>query len=191
MPESDLPSAAPSLPDAPHTTPTSSITPEEEAVAALLFPLIPTPRAARRFVACYEELMNGDRAATGAAPAKDDARGQDHAAVMLLLAVRIGAPEVTELLFPALARTAARREDCVALLRRCTALAPRMAALGMVQSLLAPLLAQMADRLPDAAFERWVPRVSRYSFGTDRSTRLSGQAGARCGRTAFRAASAA
>lgn len=190
-PESAPSSAAPTVTNAPSNQSAAAITREEAAVAALLFPLIPSPRSVRRFVACYQQLTHAEHTASDDSLGRQEARTGEHAAVMLLLAVRIGAPEVTEILFPALARTAAMRTDCVGLLRRCASLAPQMASLGMVQSILAPLLAEMPDRLPDAAFETWLPRVARYSFGTDRSTRTTGQSGGRSGRAPFRAASAA
>lgn len=200
---------------APETGAPPPITPAEAAFAAKLFPLIPTPRAAQRFVACYGELKRTMRPANafgsaapiplvqgvgagrdgtqrgggadiggsvsgahanGADPAGSE---EDYATVMLLLAIRIATPEVADLLFPVLLRAAAVRSGCVPVLRRCASLAPGMASLNMVQGILTPLLAEMEDRLTDAAFAVWVPRVWRYSFGANRSCRSKDVAGGR------------
>jgi hypothetical protein len=143
-----------------------AIQPWEAAFAEQLFPLIPTPRAAKRFSNVYRILKapvrrNDLERYEGTAAAPGDFR-----VPMLLLAILIGAPLQAVQLFPALYREAAENNDITSALRypeRLGLEGPQFAALA---STLGPIVGSGVG--PASAFCDWLPRVSRFSFDVGR-----------------------
>ncbi len=143
-----------------------AIQPWEEEFATRLFPLIPTPRAAKRFSNVYrilkapvrrEELpqFEGSREAPG-----------DFRVVMLLLAMLIGAPAEAAELFPQLYRHADTGGDMRTALLNGTRSGTRLGQAAPFQSLLTSVVDENLDSA--AAFRKWLPRVSRFSFDVGR-----------------------
>lgn len=153
--------------------PSPTIQPQESTFAALLYHLIPTPRAARRFSAVYRELKALVPASEMASFEGTDGGPGQYQVPMLLLAVRIGAGAAAEPLFRSLREIAEQSEDVEPLLLRCATIQPQMASLAMVQGIIRPIVADPGFPKHAGLFRTWVPRIERYSFDTSGEPRRS------------------
>jgi hypothetical protein len=138
----------------------------EAKFAERLFPLIPTPRAAKRFSNIYRILKApirrenlSDFEGTAALPGSFQVP-------MLLLAILIGTPKEAARLFPVLQRYAAARRNVTEALMRLTSIDVDFTEPGFanLEDRVRPLLSDGAVPTAPATFAYWLPRVARFSF---------------------------
>lgn len=160
------------LPGAVHV-PQPTIQPQESTFAALLYHLIATPRAARRFAAAYRELKTFvPTSAMAQFEGTDGGLGQ-YQVPMLLLAIRITAGPTADPLFQTLREHSEYDGDIRSLLLGCASIAPSVAALAMVEEIIRPIVADPSFPADAALFRIWSPRVERYTFDMSGQPRCS------------------
>jgi hypothetical protein len=144
------------------------IKPWETKFAEQLFALMPTPRAAKRFTNTYRILK---------APIKPDKlfdfEGTEEypgsfQVPMLLLAILIGAPAESAVLFPKLQKTVVDGNNPLVTLQKVSNLELTDEAFEKLQEKIKPIITDLT--FPDSAkvFAYWIPRVSRFSFDLGR-----------------------
>lgn len=136
----------------------------EADFAARLFPLIPTPRAAKRFSNTYRILKaRVGRGRLAQFEGTEQVPGEFQIP-MLLLAILIGAPKDAAKLFPRLLRHAEDGQDATEILRRLDE-----PGFEMLKENVGPVVTD--DGFPCAAeiYREWLPRVSRFSFEVGRA----------------------
>lgn len=141
----------------------------ETDFAARLFPLIPTPRAAKRFSNTYRILkarVGHDRLVQFEGTERVPGEFQ---VPMLLLAILIGAPREAAKLFPRLLRHANDGYDATEILRGL-----EEAGCETLKESVEPIVAD--DGFPSAAevYQEWLPRVSRFSFELGKTVPAAG-----------------
>ena len=146
----------------------------ERAFMQDLAPLIPSPRAAKRFVNLYRFIRAGTGEARLDAFRGTAAEPGEHRVVALLLAVVTGYPAQAEALFRALdgARDADAPGSWWATVERLEAETSGAAREGRLPELLRTLLAMRPElgmeEVPAKPFVYWAPHVARFSFQTTR-----------------------
>ncbi len=135
----------------------------EASYAQRLFPLIPTPRAAKRFSNVYR-LLKAPLPPADLPSFEGTAQLPGEFQVpMLLLAIVIGAPAEAVTLFPAARAAALQRRDPVTLLQQPSGANDPPAAQALRAKLSSIVTAAGFPHSPDLFLE-WLPRVSRFSF---------------------------
>lgn len=146
-----------------------AIKPWEAKFAERLYALIPTPRAAKRFSNIYRILK---------APVRREHLSQfegsaevpgDFQIPMLLLAILIGAPSESALLFPKLLQHAAEGNDMAEALQQFKILGLESSTTFIaLEEKIQPIIAESGFPSSSEVFLEWIPRVSRFSFDLGR-----------------------
>ncbi len=140
----------------------------EARFAVSLFPLIPSPRAAKRFSNIYRILKARVRREELAEFEGSEEVPGDFQIPMLLLAMLIGAPAESSSVFPKLLQEAAGGRDILEVFQTLENAGLNEDAATALNEKLRPIIS--ASSLPSApeVFQKWIPRVSRFSFEVGR-----------------------
>ncbi|HEU4562598.1 MAG TPA: P-loop NTPase fold protein, partial [Longimicrobium sp.] len=136
----------------------------EADFAKRLYPLMPTPRAAKRFSNIYRMLkapVSRDRLEVFEGTASQPGEFQ---VPMLLLALSIGMSAEAAALFPALRARGAQDEGLVTALTHLASEPDFAATVAQVQARIGAVLQDPRFMDSAAALTEWVPRVARFSF---------------------------
>lgn len=149
-----------------------AVQPWEAAFAERLFPLIPTPRAAKRFSNVYRILKAPvQRHKLRAFEGTNEVPGEFQVP-MLLLAMLVGAPAEVADAFPRLWREAAEGRGMADALH-CLSSSEELRAL---QEKIRPIASDSAFPSSADLLRDWLPRVARFSFDVGRAVESSRQA---------------
>jgi hypothetical protein len=150
----------------------------ETKFAEVLFSLIPTPRAAKRFSNIYRILKAPvGREILPSFEGTAELPG-DFQVPMLLLAILIGASAEAAVLFPKLQQHAAEGRNMLAALQQFDVLGLSSSALAELEERIRPIIAERGFPNTPEVFLEWIPRVSRFSFELNRIVRPIIAAGA-------------
>jgi hypothetical protein len=141
------------------------IKPWEEKFAEDLFPLIPTPRAAKRFSNTYRILKARVRRESLLQFEGSETIPGDFRVPMLLLAILIGAPGESAKLFPSLQKLAEQGKGGTDALRKFS----DQPELKPLEEKIKAIVADTGLDYSSKTFLEWLPRVSRFSFETARA----------------------
>jgi outer membrane biosynthesis protein TonB len=140
----------------------------EAKFAVRLFPLIPSPRAAKRFSNVYRILKARVRREDLAQFEGTEEVPGDFQIPMLLLAMLIGAPVESAMVFPQLYQQASRGKDVTDVFQNLKTEAIDPAAATVLSEKLVPLTSESTFPNAPEVFLEWIPRVSRFSFEVGR-----------------------
>lgn len=141
----------------------------ESDFATRLFALIPTPRAAKRFSNTYRILKATVRGGRLAQFEGTDEVPGDFQAPMLLLALLIGSPAESAVLFPKLQEHAAEGGNVLEALRDFKSLELNEPPFAAIEKKIGPVVSDEGFPNDSGLFLEWIQRVSRFSFDIGRA----------------------
>lgn len=140
----------------------------EAKFAVKLYPLIPSPRAAKRFSNVYRILKaRVRREALAQFEGTDEVPG-DFQIPMLLLAMLIGAPTESAKVFPKLLHQAQIGKDLMEVLQDLKRNGMEPGAVTNLNEKLRPVTSESTFPNAPDVFLEWIPRVARFSFEVGR-----------------------
>lgn len=139
----------------------------EAKFALKLYPLIPSPRAAKRFSNVYRILKARVRREDLANFKGTEEAPGDFQVPMLLLALLIGAPAESTKVFPRLLQVAATGEDVLKVFQDGQSVGLEAATATALDKKLEPITSDSTFPNTPEIFHEWIPRVSRFSFEGD------------------------
>jgi hypothetical protein len=136
----------------------------ETRFAERLFPLIPTPRSAKRFSNIYRILKAPIRSEALASFEGTEVLPGDFRVPMTLLAMMIGHAKECRSIFPVLREEALALHNPTAILQSLTAQFADVPAIKTIQAGIKEIVSDPGFPTDPAIYQYWIPRVSRFSF---------------------------
>jgi hypothetical protein len=170
-PAPDGHSAGERPPPSPQDEPTLLIHEDSMTIQALetrfaerLFPLIPTPRSAKRFSNIYRVLKAPIRREALAAFEGSRELPGDFRVPMTLLAMMIGYAKECRSIFPVLREEALALHNPTAVLQSLTTQFAGVPAIKTIQARIEEIVSDSGFPTDPSIYQYWIPRVSRFSF---------------------------